>query len=109
MPPSSPVVAARSLPRHHGIIKPVAAEALMAIDARIAERSVLVATEGEDCLIHLLGVEHLQLHEQMEVLYRQAGDSQKQFRLKLGDNILQRILAEIGQIHKGRNARGKLD
>jgi hypothetical protein len=32
-------------------------QALMALDARIAKRGVFVATEGEDGLVHLLGVD----------------------------------------------------
>jgi hypothetical protein len=41
-----------------------------------------VAAEGKDSLVHLLGIEHLETHEQMEVLYRQPGDGQKQVRLE---------------------------
>jgi hypothetical protein len=33
----------------------------------------------------------------MKVLNSQAGESEKQFRLQLGDHIPQRILAEVGQ------------
>lgn len=36
------------LPRHHGVVQPVACQSLVALDARIAERGVLIATKGED-------------------------------------------------------------
>ena len=98
-----------SLPRHHGVVEPVVGEALVALDARVAERGVFVAAEGEHGLVHLLGVEHLQAHEQVEVLHRQPGDGQEQVRLQLGDDVLQRVLAEVGQVHERRDARGELD
>ena len=63
-----------SFPRHHRVEETILGQALVAFDARIAERGVFVATECEDCLVHLLGVEHSQPHEQVEVLYCQAGD-----------------------------------
>jgi hypothetical protein len=40
----------------------------------VAQRGILVATEREHRLVHLLGIEHLQAHEQVEVLYRQTSD-----------------------------------
>lgn len=52
----------------------------MAFDARIEQRGILVATEGEHHLIHLLGVEHLEAYEQVEVLHRQT----KALHVKLG-------------------------
>ena len=45
----------------------------------------------------------------MEVLYRQAGDRKKQIRLQFGNYILERVLAEIGEVHERRNAGGELD
>src|ERR1700674_4673723 len=71
-------VVALSLPRYHGVIEPVVGQALVALDARIAERGVFVATEGENSLVHMLGVEHLESHEQVEILYRQTGHDLKQ-------------------------------
>ena len=82
---------------------------LVALDAGVAQRGILVAAEGEHGLVHLLGVEHLEAHEQVEVLDRQAGDGQKQVGFQLGDDILQGVLAEIGQVHERRDARGELD
>lgn len=38
----------------------------MAVDAGIAQRGVLVAAKREHGLVHLLGVEHLEPHEQVE-------------------------------------------
>ena len=84
-------------------------EPLVALDARVPQRGILVAAEREHRLVHLLGIEDLEAHEQMEVLHRQAGDGQKQVRLQLGDHVLQRVLAKIGQVHERRDARRELD
>lgn len=46
------------LPRHHGVVEPVVGQALVTLNARIPERGVLIATKGEDRLIHLLGIEY---------------------------------------------------
>ena len=62
-----------SVPRHHGVVEPVVGQALVALDASVAERGVFVAAEREDSLVHLLGVEHLQADEQVEVPYRPPG------------------------------------
>lgn len=45
----------------------------------------------------------------MEIADGQASDSLKQVWFELRDHILKRVLAEIGEIHKGRNAGGELD
>ena len=63
-------VAALSLPGHHGVIESVVGQTLVAFDSRIAERRVFVPSEREHGLVHLLGVEHPQTHEQVEVLHR---------------------------------------
>ena len=84
-------------------------EPFVALDARVPQRGILVATEREHRLVHLLGIEDLEAHEQMEILHRQAGDGQKQLRLQLGDHVLQRVLAKIGQVHERRDARCELD
>ena len=81
----------------------------VALYAGVAQRRIFVAPEGEDGLIHLLGVENLEPNEQVEILHRQPGNGQKQVRLELGDDILQCVLAEVGQVHKCRNARSELD
>ncbi len=76
----------------------------MALYSRIAERGVFVTAEGENSLAHLLGVEHLKPHEQVEVLHRQTGDGREQFRFELGNHVLEGVLAEVGQVHERRNA-----
>jgi hypothetical protein len=52
--------ARRDIPRHHGVVEPVVGQAFVALNARIPERGIFVPTKGENCLIHLLGVEHLE-------------------------------------------------
>src|SRR3546814_16193096 len=84
-------------------------QSLMTVDAGVAQRRVLVAAEGEDGGVHALGVEDLQLDQQVEVRHRQARDGQEQLRLDPGDDIDQRILAEIGQVHERRDARREFD
>ena len=81
----------------------------MAVDARIGERCVLVPPEREYRCVHSFGIEHLQPHQQMEILHGQPGHGQEQVRLQLGDDILKRVFAEIGEIHEGRNPRRELD
>ena len=66
----------------------------MARDAGVPQRGILVAAEGEHRLIHLLGIEYLEAHQQVEVLHGQASDNQKQVRLQPGDHVLQRVLAK---------------
>src|SRR5437588_4778226 len=92
-------IIARSLPRNYGVIEPIVGQSLVTLDSRIAERGVFVPAEGEDSLVHLLGIKDLQAHEQMEVLDRQTGNGKKQLRFQLGDDILERVLAEVGQVH----------
>ena len=81
----------------------------VALDAGVSERRVFVSSESENGLVHLLGVEHLELYEQVEVLNRQAGDSQEQLRFQLCDDILKRVLTEVGQVHECRDPGGELD
>jgi hypothetical protein len=66
--------AAALLFSHHGVVESIVCEPLVARDARVPQRGILVATERENRLVHLLSIEHLQAHEKMEVLHRQAGD-----------------------------------
>lgn len=49
-------------------------EAGVAVYAGVAEGGVFVAAEGEDGLVHLLGVEDAQLHQQVKIFDCQAGD-----------------------------------
>lgn len=58
----------QSLFRYHRVIETEPSQAFMALNARIPERGIFVAPEGEDGLVHLLSVEYLQAHEQVEVL-----------------------------------------
>ena len=81
---------------------------LMAFDAGVAQRCILVAPEREDGLIHLLGIEHLQPHQQVEIVHRQPSDGQEQVRFEFGNDILKGILPEVRQVHERRNARRKL-
>jgi hypothetical protein len=81
----------------------------VAVDAGVAQRGILVAPEGEHGLVHLLGVEHLEPHQQVEILHCQSGDGEEQVRFQPGDDILQRVLAKVGQVHEGRDAGGELD
>ncbi len=81
----------------------------MALNARVAQRCILIPAEGEYRLVHLLRVENLKPHQQVEILHRQACDRLKQSRFDLGDHILQCVLPEIAQIHERRDFRGELD
>jgi hypothetical protein len=44
----------------------------VALDSGVTKRRIFVAPEGEHGLIHLLGIEHLQPHQQMKVLDRMS-------------------------------------
>jgi hypothetical protein len=52
----------------------------------------------------LLGVEHLEAHQEMKILHRQTRDGKEKVGLELRDDILQRVLAEIRQVHEGWDA-----
>ena len=45
----------------------------------------------------------------MEVLHRQARDRQEQVWFELGDDVLECVLAEVGQVHERGNACGEFD
>ena len=60
------------------VVAAVVREARMGVDPGVAKRRILVAAEGEDSLIHLLGVEDPEPHEQVEVLDSEAGDGEEQ-------------------------------
>lgn len=49
--------------RHDRVVEAIMRQTLMALDACVAERSILVTAEGEDSLVHPLGIEHLQAHQ----------------------------------------------
>lgn len=42
-------------------------QAIMAFDASVTQRCILVAAEGKNRLIHPFGVKHLEPHEKVEV------------------------------------------
>jgi hypothetical protein len=46
---------------YHGVVESVMCEPLTALDARVPQRGILVATEREQRLIHLLGIEYSEL------------------------------------------------
>ena len=81
----------------------------MALDARVTQRGILITPECEYGLIHLLGVEYLESNEKVKVLYSQTSDCLEQPRLDLGNNVLQGVLSEIGQIHERRNTGCEFD
>lgn len=98
-----------SFSRHYGVVQPIMSQTRVAVYAGVTKRCVLVSPECKHRLIHLLGIEHLERYEQVEVIHREAGDHAEQLRFELRNDILQRILAEISQIHEGGNPCGKLD
>lgn len=52
------------------VVETVVGKVGVRVDACVRQRCVLVATEGEHGLVHLLGVEDPQTHEQVKVLNR---------------------------------------
>ena len=84
-------------------------EVRVRVDAGVREACVLVAAEREHSLVHLLGVEHSESHEKVEILDRQAGDGKEQIWFELGDHVLEGVLAEVGQVHERRDAGRELD
>jgi hypothetical protein len=62
------LTASSLLLRHYCVVQPVVREPPVTLDACIAQRGVFVAAEREDGLVHVLGVEHLEPHEQVEVI-----------------------------------------
>ena len=78
-------------------------------DAGVCQGRVFVAAESKNGLVHVDGIEHAQAYQQLEVVYAQAGDFFEKSRIELGDDILQRVFPEIGQVYEGRDAGGELD
>ena len=74
------------------VIQAVARQAFVAIDAGAPERCVFIATECEHGLVHLFGVKHLELDQQMEVLHHDARNGAKEIRLNLCNDVLKRVL-----------------
>ena len=78
-------------------------------NAGVGQGRVFVAAESKNDLVHVDGIEHVQAYQQLEVVYAQAGDFFEKSRIELGDDILQRVFPEIGQVYEGRDAGGELD
>lgn len=51
------------LASYHSVVKTIVGQSLVAFDSCVMQRGILITTECEDRLIHLLGVEHLELHK----------------------------------------------
>ena len=73
-------------------IQAVGTQTFVAIDTGVPERCVCIATECEHSLVHLFGVKHLELDQQMEVLHREARGGAEEIRLNLCNDILKRVL-----------------
>ena len=81
----------------------------MLVQAGVGQAGILIALEFKDGIVHQAGVEHIQFHQQIEVLHIQTGHFFEKSRLQLRDHILQRALPVIRQIHKDRHTGGKFD
>jgi hypothetical protein len=55
-------MACRLLLSNDSVVKPVMCQSGMAFNSGVAERRVFIPPEREHSLIHLLSIEHLQLH-----------------------------------------------
>ena len=95
--------------RHHRVIQADVRQTLVALDAGVPQLGIFIAPKRKHRLVHWLGVEHLDLYQQVKVCHRQPGHGQKQLRLQPGNDILQGVFTKVRQLHKGRNAGGKLD
>ena len=59
---------------YHGVVEAVVPKTWVRVDAGICKAGVFIAPEREDSLVHLLGIENLEPHEQVKVLDRETGD-----------------------------------
>ena len=80
----------------------------MAVYSRIRQTAILVSFEFIDSVIHQDLIEHIKTYQQRKVLFGEPRDTLEQFRFQLQDDVFQRILAEVRQIHEDRDACGKL-
>ena len=53
----------------------------MALNTRVAQRSILITPEGKHRLIHLRRVKHPESHQQVKILHRQPRDRLEQSKL----------------------------
>src|SRR4051794_15391278 len=88
---------------HDGVVETDSAQARVAVNARVRKRGVLVATERKHRLVHLRGVENVERDEQVEVLDAKAGDGLEEVRFELRNDVLERVLAKVREIHERRN------
>jgi hypothetical protein len=72
----------------------------MAFDAGVAQGGVFIAPKRKHRLVHLLGVEHLEPHQQVKVLHRQPGHCDEQTGLQFGDDVLQSVFTKVGQVRE---------
>jgi hypothetical protein len=56
------------LSSYHSVIQPIVGQAFVALDPRVPQRGILVPTERENRLVHLLGIKYLQPDKQIEIL-----------------------------------------
>ena len=83
--------------------------ALVAVHAGIDEARVLVPAELVNGVIHARIVEYAKRNQQLEVGHGKTGDLLEKPRLQLRDDILQCLLAVVGQVHEHRDSRSELD
>ena len=83
--------------------------AFVPIDSRIGEAGILVALEFEYGIIHQACIEYSKRAQKLKILYIKPRNLLEEPRLKLRDNILERALPAVGEIHKDGYPRGKFD
>lgn len=59
----------------------------MAFDARVAKRGVFIPPEGENGLGHVLGVEHLEANQKVEILHGESGHRLKQIGFSTSSSV----------------------
>jgi hypothetical protein len=83
--------------------------AFVPIDSRIGEAGILVALEFEYGIIHQACIEYSKRAQKLKILYIKPRNLLEEPRLKLRNNILERALPAVGEIHKDGHPRGKFD
>ena len=81
----------------------------MAVHSRIGEGGILVAAELVDGVVHEGVVEDPKRHQELEVLDREPRHLLEELWLQLRDNVLERLLAVVGEVHEDRDTRRELD
>lgn len=85
------------------------AQPLVAVDPGVGQRRVLVAAEGEHSLVHVGAVENVERNQQMKIIDAQAGDRLEQAGFELRNDVFERVLAEVGEVHERRDAGREFD